>query len=179
MFVRGCHFWGRASTLGSSSLDFGSCDFPLCRKPRRGVRACTGWRLRQGRDRQAAAPGADQGSCSRSRASKNARSATLPAALAVRSDQNMPPRSRAGNGWPLRKISHSHGSREWPRWTTTTLYSSLPGGRLMGVCHALRSDECYRRLAALLRCSINRGIMLARCTARARLGGSACRQSSS
>ena len=109
------------------------------------------------------APGADQGSCSRSRASKNARSATLPAALAVRSDQNMPPRSRAGNGWPLRKISHSHGSREWPRWTTTTLYSSLPGGRLMGVCHALRSDECYRRLAALLRCTINWGIMFGRC----------------
>ena len=56
----------------------------------------------------------------------------LPAALAVRSDQNMPCRSRAGNGWPLRKISHSHGSREWPRWTTTTLYSSLPGGTTHG-----------------------------------------------
>jgi TolB-like protein len=63
-----------------------------------------------------------QFSCSRSRACKNLRRATFGLGRALQPEIAM-------------------GNR--PFWSTTTLYSSLSGGRLTGVvCHAPRSHEC-------------------------------------
>jgi hypothetical protein len=69
--------------------------------------------------------GGDQESCSRFKSSKNSRRATVPAAIAVRSDLNGPSRILAAKGLSSRKISHSHWSGAVSRLETAMRYTLL------------------------------------------------------
>jgi hypothetical protein len=64
-------------------------------------------------------------SCSVFKSSRNSRSATVAAAIAVRSDLNGPSRNLTAKGFSSRKISHSHCSRAILSLVTLTRYKAL------------------------------------------------------